>query len=113
VEQHGVDGGHDCGVPAQADGQRDNRRGREPAILPEHSQGEDQFAGDDARAQAIELLKLVRITEPERRMRSYPYELSGGQRQRVMIAMAIANDPDVLKALQVIASLTPNKATPQ
>ena len=46
----------------------------------------------------LELLKLVRIPDPERRMRSYPHELSGGQRQRVMIAMAIANDPDLLIA---------------
>ena len=53
---------------------------------------------DAARARAVELLKLVRIPEPERRMQSYPYELSGGQRQRVMIAMAIANDPDILIA---------------
>ena len=51
-----------------------------------------------ARARAIELLKLVKIPEPERRMRSYPHELSGGQRQRIMIAMAIANDPDLLIA---------------
>jgi ABC-type microcin C transport system duplicated ATPase subunit YejF len=52
----------------------------------------------EARARAIELLKLVKIPEPERRMRSYPHELSGGQRQRIMIAMAIANDPDLLIA---------------
>ena len=53
---------------------------------------------DEARAEALELLRLVRITEPERRLGSYPYEMSGGQRQRVMIAMAIANNPDLLIA---------------
>jgi ABC-type microcin C transport system duplicated ATPase subunit YejF len=51
-----------------------------------------------ARTRAIEMLKLVKIPEPERRMRSYPHEMSGGQRQRVMIAMALANDPDLLIA---------------
>jgi oligopeptide transport system ATP-binding protein len=52
----------------------------------------------EARARAIEMLKLVRIPEPERRMESYPHEMSGGQRQRVMIAMALANNPDLLIA---------------
>jgi len=52
----------------------------------------------EAKSRAIAMLKLVRITEPERRMNSYPHEMSGGQRQRVMIAMALANDPDLLIA---------------
>jgi microcin C transport system ATP-binding protein len=47
---------------------------------------------------ALELLRQVGIPDPERRMASYPHELSGGQRQRVMIAMAIANQPDLLIA---------------
>lgn len=51
-----------------------------------------------ARNRALEMLELVKIKEPERRMRSYPHEMSGGQRQRVMIAMALANNPELLIA---------------
>jgi len=49
-----------------------------------------------ARTRAIELLELVGIAQAERRARSFPHELSGGERQRVVIAIAIANDPDLL-----------------
>ena len=66
--------------------------------LEEPLRAHTKLSRAEARTRALEMLTLVGIPRPKERLNSYPHELSGGQRQRVMIAMALANRPEVLIA---------------
>ncbi len=76
------------------------------SLNPLHSVGRQIMEGiqlrggsrERARARAMELLRQVRMPDPELRFHAWPHQLSGGQRQRAMIAMALANDPEILVA---------------
>ena len=86
--RHGVPGS-DVGADAGLHRRRPDRRGHRGAQPRHHTRS-------GAGARAVELLELVGIAQPEQRARAFPHELSGGERQRVVIAIAIANDPDLL-----------------
>ena len=66
--------------------------------LAEVIQAHEKVPKSEAAARVLKLLQLVRISDPEARMKAYPHELSGGMRQRVAIARALAGEPDLLIA---------------
>lgn len=75
------------------------------ALLAQAVGSHGQRTKDEIRSRSLDLLRLVEMPDPERRLGQFPHQLSGGQRQRAMIAMAIANDPQLIIADEATTAL--------